>query len=219
MNRIVADYLAYDFLYRQTISFVVYYSDEWLTKIDGVKKAEQRWLQCVDYFYYYMRPGLEFTYLQSYEDQKYRKSMEIFARQTIEFAVKKLKATNRWEEKILQDVVKRLEAIKLVVGYPDEFLDPKAIDEIYSGIKIGIERNYAKMYREMYKNYYALLREPTSERRKLKELASAEYHSFKYSAEDNIMCNLIVSFGRDSYLFLNISRCLFRLSDVSVLPF
>lgn len=192
VDRIVADYLVYDFLYDQIKSFIVYPSDDFLKTLYGSNKAQERWLACMLKFYDYMGPALDFLYLQKYRDDSLRDSMESFAHETIEFAIKKVKAENRWEDKVLQDIIQRLRSIKFYVGYPDEFTDPHVIEEMYRGVKFDAHQSYAEILDEIYKNFFQILREPaTSKTRKFTEfkILKRPMKRFRYLPEEDIMCN------------------------------
>lgn len=62
-----------------------------------------------------MSPALAFLYLLQYKDDELKNSMEKLTRETIEFAIKKVNASD-WEENVIQDVTERLKSVKLIVG-------------------------------------------------------------------------------------------------------
>lgn len=139
-----------------------------------------------------MGPALAFLYLQKYKDDELRNSLRQFAQETIDFGIKKVNASE-WEENVIQDVIERLQSIELIVGYSEEMIDPKVIEEIFSGLKLGDELNYSKKYREIMKYKYMLERKIESPiSRKLIQETHIPEVKFIYSLNENTLCNLVI---------------------------
>lgn len=211
--------MAYDFLYRQSETFIVYVTDKYREQNTGAVKSRERWHTCTNLFFDNMSPALAFLYLLNYKDDELKDSMEIFSRETIEFAIKKVEASE-WQENVIEDVVERLQSIKLIVGYSDELIDPKVIEEIYSGLNLTDELTYSQRYWEVWKYHYRLERQLESmNSRKLSKQTHGSDHKFKYSSDHNTLSNLIKRLRFKIKLRLqSIFSDPISLSDISVLP-
>lgn len=184
--------MAYDFIYGEIETFIVHPTDEWRKLHFGAKKARERWHSCMKIVYTYMGPALDSLYLRDYRDEKLETSIETFSRKTIEFAIKKIRIKGGLKEKVLTDVINKLKAIRFIVGYPKEFLDAQKILEIYADVLFGDDQINAKLLFDMYKSYVRILREPTtSPTRTLVEMTIHKKHIFKYSLQDDSLCNFI----------------------------
>lgn len=164
----------------------MYPSDKWQEKFYGNKKSLERWKTCTQYFHQFTSVAADFLYLQRYRDKKMEESMRNFVLQVIDFAVKKITAENRWEEKVLRDVTGRLQSIQIIFGYRNLSLDPKSVEETYAELTFSYSDQFTKMFQALLR----LTREsPTkSEARKLFALKFDSSLSFKYSPSDNILC-------------------------------
>lgn len=187
--RSVADFLAYDLLYDQIDTFILYPIDDWLTKRLSAKKARERWLFCTKFMYHYINPALEVLFLRKYQNQKQKEKMGEFVRETIEFRVRKIQSLNRWHGEVLQDIIKRLRSITFVVGYPEDLLSPTKIEEIYGQLVFDDTRNNVEQAESVYKQFKKIQRERASNKlRKFVQLASSDAYGFNYIESDNILC-------------------------------
>lgn len=181
--------MVYNFLAINSPFFIVYNHNEWTYSIAGVKRGRERWVQCASGILYNMGPAVEFLYLNKYKDDEMERSMEKFARESIAFAIRKIKKEAEWEEEVLRNVIKRLQLIELVVGYPKEFADVQKIDEMYVNLHTEDKQNFVNISFENINNHERILREPvTSKRRNLEELAKNFDSGFKYFPYNNVLC-------------------------------
>lgn len=189
-DRLIADYLVYDLLHSQSGSFIVYPNDRWTTLIFGAKKARERWHQCFGIFYFKMSPALDLLYLQRYGGDKIEEPLENFAQQTVEFALKKIKAETHWTDEVLADVTKRLQSIKFNVGNLNSNLNATVVDEIYSDVNFDSSQSYVQVLNDILKNYRRVIVEPkTSKARNLFEKRLIlDYDRFKYYPSEDFMC-------------------------------
>lgn len=176
-------------MYSQAELVVVYKDDKWEQWSRSVKKSLERWDQCVEIFSDSMNPALMFLFFAKYGDEKQQKSIQEFIRESIEFAVKKVKAESRWEDEVNKELINRISSIKLVAGYPDGFLEPKKIEELYANLRMNDDQKFVNMTLEIKFNHQKELLEPLqSERRKLIDSTVYYTHNFQYSPYDDIMC-------------------------------
>lgn len=190
----IANYLVYDFLYTQSQSFILYAADDYKTQKRGAKKAQERWQQCMGQFSRYMRPAQEFLYLETYRDQTLKEAMINMAQQTINFAVEKILPKSQWEEKVKREVMTRLRNIRITVGYPDDFVSPEKIEEIYRTLKFGDELNYAELMYEMEILYQQIIREPTTSKTRKAIALRKLTHGFEYIIVDDHFRNYLLPF-------------------------
>lgn len=168
-NRAVADFLVYDLLFNNIDTFIVYPDDEWHQVFNSNKKALERWKICLDNLKGYVRPVVDFIYLQRYRNEKLEASMETLIREAIEFAVKKITNEGKLEENALKNVTEHLRSIKIAHGYRNASLDPEKIEELYAEQEFD-----SVLISQLSESFSRILREPKS----------SESHKFAVSLAD-----------------------------------
>jgi hypothetical protein len=129
-----------------------------------------------------MGPALKFLYSQNYFDVKIVEEAKSFAREAVEFAIKKIEAQNG-NETVKEILIERLNQIEIVAGIPEDLMK---VEEIYDELKLKSDESYVKTYLEVDKYLKKLELEPKeSWRRKLNENCSN--FNVKYFEEENIL--------------------------------
>lgn len=176
-------------LHLQSDIFIFYSEDKWTALAGGVKRAPERWKHCMDIFHDSMSFALDFLYLRKSKNKKLKTSLERFARENVDFAIKKIKSSSQLNKQVLQDVIERLEKVKIIAGYPEEILDPKRIEEIYAELNFNDELSYARITNDIYQHFERLSREPIdSQIGKLVQLRPNQGDRFKYSPYEDVLC-------------------------------
>jgi predicted DNA-binding protein YlxM (UPF0122 family) len=134
-----------------------------------------------------MKPALEFLYSQKYFDGKVADAAKSFAREAVEFAIKKIEKVQSRFDHVKELVIEQLKKVKIVAGIHEDLMKVEKIEEIYDELKLKGHENYTIMYLEIAKYNRKLKLEPKeSWRRKLNE-KSSEFN-VKYFVEENILC-------------------------------
>jgi hypothetical protein len=136
-----------------------------------------------------MRPALEFLYARKYFDEKIAKAATKFAKEAVEFAIKKIQDQNGNQidrEKLIQ----RFKEIQIIVGVPEDLLKVEKVEDLYEELELNIDENYIKTNLEIMRYNQKLENEPKESWRRI--LNEKSYNvDVKYLVDKNILCKKV----------------------------
>jgi hypothetical protein len=185
---LLAEFFANYFLYQNRFLFVLYNHDAWEQSQYGIKRSHQRWEQCSGgVFDYQMKPAYEFLNSRKYFDAKISEAAKSFAREAVEFAIKKIKKGQNRNETAKELIIERLKKTEIIAGIHEDLLKVEKVEEFYDELELKGDESYTKTYLDILKYNKKLELEPKeSWKRNLNE-KSFEFN-VKYYAEENILC-------------------------------
>ena len=187
-KRTLADLFAFYFLYFNKDVFIVYPFDEYEGQIYGSKKSKQRWEQCVLYLDEFFGPVLQALYAKRYFDKDVQDSAKELTKEVVRDFTAEVSKFNISDE-AKQDVVEKLNTIRYIIGYPEEFLDLKKIEEFYDDLELNGTEGIVETYFKIQSYAWKIQDSPNSGWKK--NLIKFIYvEQMKYFADDNIFCKL-----------------------------
>jgi hypothetical protein len=107
-----------------------------------------------------MRPAFEFLYSRKYFDTKISETAKSFAREAVEFAIKKIKEGKNGNETAKELMIERLKETEIIAGIHEDLLKVEKVEDFYDELELKGDESYTKTYLKILKHNKKLNLEP-----------------------------------------------------------
>ena len=206
-KRTIADIFVFYYLHFNKDLFIVYSFDEYEGDARGAKKSKQRWEQCISHIRQFLGPVLQALYAERYFDKDVQDSAKELTKEVVKDFTAEVSKFNISDEAKL-DVVEKLNTIQFIIGYPEELLDLKKIEELYEDLELngteGVVETYVTIQSYAWKSPNGIV---SNWKNKLIEFVFQD--QITYYPDDNIFCKLELNVSSQVILVYSL---LFRCS-------
>jgi neprilysin len=131
--------------------------------VRGTQDIEPRWKECVNVVTSVLTKSVSGLYIRRYFREDVKKTA-IEMVENFRLAFENILQTVEWMDAITRErALHKLETMILHIGYPDELLDDKKLEEYYEGLEVNIDyylESVLRVNQFNYDKYFLKLREP-----------------------------------------------------------
>ena len=199
--------------------FVVYAFDDLEEKQQKTHKSKQRWEQCVDFVAKIFGPALHSLYALKYFNLEVQKSAKNFTKEAVEEYIKNIIEIDSedFTFEVKRDLIEKLNSTDYIIGYSDEVLNLKKIEELYDDLDLNETEALVETYQKLEFYDQKIGNLPYSNWKKKLHVQSRE-KEIKYFTDDNILCKFNHNIIKFKQLFLLFSfRCSSSFVTLSLL--